>query len=161
MYTPILAALGFILSPDQKKTLLVHRIKREDDLHFGKYNGLGGKMEPGEDIITCLRREILEESGLVCEKVTLRGTINWHGFGAKGEDWFGFIFLVQRYSGEPCDSNNEGDLIWKEVAELHTLPMWEGDRHFLPLVFDNNPKVFHGNMPYMNGKPVSWQYSRI
>ena len=63
MYTPILAALGFILSPDQKKTLLVHRIKREDDLHFGKYNGLGGKMEPGEDIITCLRREILEESG--------------------------------------------------------------------------------------------------
>ena len=161
MYTPILAALGFILSPDRKKTLLVHRIKREDDLHFGKYNGLGGKMEPGEDIVTCIRREILEEAGIICEDITLRGTINWHGFGARGEDWFGFIFLVQKFSGEPCSTNNEGDLIWKDVAELHTLPMWDGDRYFLPLVFDNDPKVFHGHMPYKNGKPVGWHYSRM
>ena len=161
MYTPILAALGFILSPDRKKTLLVHRIKRENDLHFGKYNGLGGKMEPGEDIITCLRREILEEAGIICEDIALRGTINWHGFGAKGEDWFGFVFLVQKFSGEPCNSNSEGDLVWKDVEELHTLPMWDGDRYFLPLVFDNDPKVFHGHMPYKDGKPMSWQYSRI
>lgn len=161
MYTPILAALGFILSPDKKKTLLVHRMKRKDDLHFGKYNGLGGKMEPGEDIISCLRREIMEEAGVICEDIILRGTINWYGFGAGGENWFGFIFLVQEFSGEPYHSNDEGDLLWMNVDELHSLSMWEGDRHFIPLVFDNDPKIFHGHMPYKKGRPVSWQYSRI
>lgn len=161
MYTPILAALGFILSPDRKKTLLVHRTKREDDLHLGKYNGLGGKMEPGEDILTCLRREILEEAGITCKDILLRGTINWNGFGAKGEDWFGFIFLVESFEGVPYRSNDEGELIWKNVVEMATLPMWEGDKYFLPLVFDNNPKVFYGHMPYRGGRPVSWQYSRI
>jgi len=58
MYRPILATLGFILSEDQKSVLLVHRNKRTDDQHIGKYNGLGGKMEVGEDILTCLKREI-------------------------------------------------------------------------------------------------------
>ncbi len=91
MYTPILATLGFILSPDRKKTLLVHRNKRLDDQHYGKYNGLGGKMEPGEDILHCIKREIYEEAGIVCDKTILRGTINWTGFGKNGEDWFGFI----------------------------------------------------------------------
>ncbi len=161
MYTPILAALGFILSLDGEKTLLVHRNKRKDDLHFGKYNGLGGKMEPDEDIISCLRREIYEEAGVICGDITLRGTINWNGFGGKGEDWFGFIFLVHNFSGELYRSNNEGDLLWKNIADLHTLNMWEGDRYFLPLVFDDDKRVFHGNMPYQDGRPVSWKYSRI
>ncbi len=161
MYTPILAALGFILSDDGNKTLMVHRIKREGDLHFGKYNGLGGKMEPGEDIISCLRREISEEAGVICEEIHLRGTINWQGFGKNGEDWFGFIFLITKFSGVPYSSNDEGDLVWIDITRMHTLPMWEGDKHFLPLVFDGDPKVFHGNMPYKDDKPVSWHYSRI
>lgn len=50
MYTPILATLGFILSQDEKKTLMIHRNKRLGDPHYGKYNGLGGKMERQEDI---------------------------------------------------------------------------------------------------------------
>ncbi len=161
MYTPILAALGFILSPDRKKTLLVHRIKRQEDLHYGKYNGLGGKMESGEDIVSCIHREIVEEAGIVCEDTQLRGTINWEGFGGDGEDWFGFIFLIQKFSGTPFRSNTEGDLLWKKVSELNTLPMWEGDRFFLPLVFDDDKRIFHGHMPYRDGRPVSWQYSRI
>jgi len=55
MYTPILATLGFILSPDGQQTLLVHRSKRSLDQHLGKYNGLGGKMKRQEDIFSCLR----------------------------------------------------------------------------------------------------------
>lgn len=161
MYTPILAALAYILSPDGKMALLVHRNKRKEDHHFGKFNGLGGKMEPGEDIVSCLRREIREEAEIEAQQIVLRGTINWPGFGGEGLDWFGFIFLVKSFTGTPCSTNEEGDLLWKEVALLDTLPMWDGDRLFLPLVFDNDPRAFHGYMPYCDGKPDGWWFSRV
>lgn len=160
MYTPILATLGFILSQDGEKTLMIHRNKRLGDPHFGKYNGLGGKMERQEDILSCLKREVSEESGLVCEDATLRGTVNWTGFGRKGEDWFGFIYRIDRFSGELQDSSEEGDLQWCRLDELHLLPMWEGDKYFLDMVFDDDPRMFHGVMPYRDGRPLSWHYSR-
>ncbi|MCK5071508.1 MAG: 8-oxo-dGTP diphosphatase [Desulfocapsa sp.] len=160
MYTPILATLGFILSKDKKSVLLIHRNKRPEDQHLGKYNGLGGKMEAGEDALACLKREIKEEADITCVHTELRGTINWPGFGANGEHWFGFIFLVTEYQGTAGTTNEEGDLHWKRISELHTLPMWEGDRYFLPLVFDKNPTPFHGHMPYGNGSPLGWDYSR-
>lgn len=161
MYTPIIATLGFILSPGGDKILLVHRNRRPDDYHFGKYNGLGGKLQAGEDVFQCLQREIYEEAGIHCLKTELRGTINWRGFGHGEEDWFGFIFLVRGFSGEPKTSNEEGDLEWHSIEELPSLNMWDGDRYFLPLVFDSDPRAFHGYMPYKNGKPDSWTFSRI
>ncbi len=160
MYRPILATLGFILSRDKKSVLLIHRNKRQDDQHLGKYNGLGGKREAGEDVLSCMKREIQEEAGISCSKAELRGTINWPGFGPAGEDWYGFIFLIHQYQGEPATSNEEGDLHWKPISELESLPMWEGDAFFLPLVFDGNPNPFHGHMPYKNGHPSDWTYSR-
>lgn len=161
MYTPIVATLGYILSADGKQTLLVHRNKRCDDQHLGKYNGLGGKMLPDEDIYQCLVREIREEANIECEKAVLRGTINWTGFGPQGENWLGFIYRVERYRGVPRSSNEEGDLVWVDVDDLLKLPMWEGDRFFLPLVFDDDPRIFHGFMPYENARPISWTYSRF
>src|SRR5262249_4474002 len=98
-YTPILASLGYVLSPDRRRVLMIHRNSRPDDSHFGKYNGLGGKLHAGEDIVTGMKREIREEAGIECEQLTLRGTINWPGFGPNGENWFGFIFLIERFSG--------------------------------------------------------------
>lgn len=160
-YRPIVATLGYILSPDRTQTLLVHRNARQDDEHLGKYNGLGGKMHPQEDVVTCMKREIREESGLEVLSLRLRGTINWTGFGPSGEDWLGFIFLVESFRGEPFTQNPEGDLAWHAVEKLMDLPMWEGDRHFLPLVFDDDPRVFHGYMPYDQGRPVDWSYVRI
>jgi len=161
VYTPIVATLGYILSPDRKKTLLVHRNKRDDDQHLGKYNGLGGKMEPDEDIFQCLVREIREEAGITCVETVLRGTINWTGFGPHGENWFGFIYRVDRFEGVPRSSNDEGDLDWVDVDRLLELPMWEGDKYFLPLVFDDDPRIFHGYMPYENARPLSWHYTRV
>ncbi len=160
-YTPILATLGYILSPDGRRVLLVHRNKRPGDAHYGKYNGLGGKLEPGEDIVACLRREVREESGLECEQLQLRGTISWPGFGKHGEDWFGFIFLVERFRGEPWQENAEGVLEWVEIERVLQLPLWEGDRFFLPLVFDHSAPPFHGVMPYRDGRPVSWNFSSL
>ncbi len=160
MYTPIVATLGYILSPDRKQTLLVHRNKRIEDQHLGKYNGLGGKMLPDEDIYQCLVREIYEEADIICETAVLRGTINWTGFGPQGENWFGFIYRIESFTGTPKNSNEEGDLVWVDVGEILKLPMWEGDRFFLPMVFDDDPRVFHGFMPYDNARPIDWHYSR-
>ncbi len=160
-YTPTLATLGYVLSPDGRQVLLVHRNRRPDDAHFGKYNGLGGKLHAGEDVVAGLRREVREESGLECEELLLRGTISWPGFGKHGEDWFGFLFRIDRYRGEPFADNPEGTLVWVAVDRLLELPLWEGDRHFLPLVFGPGVRQFHGVMPYRDGRPVSWSYSEV
>jgi 8-oxo-dGTP diphosphatase len=157
--TPILATLGYVFSPDGRRVLLIHRNARPGDAHLGKYNGLGGKLDSLEDVVACMRREIREEAGIECEQMELRGTISWPGFGTGGEDWFGFIFRVTGYTGTVLDRNPEGDLEWVDVDRVLELPLWEGDRHFLPLVFDPAGRSFHGVMPYRDGKPVSWTYS--
>jgi len=160
-YTPIVATLGYVLSPDRRRVLMIHRNARADDQHLGKYNGLGGKLDPHEDVLAGMRREIREEAGIECTELELRGTISWPGFGTQGEDWLGFVFTITGFRGTPLERNPEGTLEWVELDRLHALPMWEGDRHFLPLVFDGDPRPFHGVMPYRDGRMLSWSYSRV
>ena len=159
-HRPILATLGYVLSPDRRRVLLVHRNARADDHHLGKYNGLGGKLEADEDVAAGMRREIAEEAGLACGRMQLRGTISWPGFGRDGEDWFGFVFLVEAFTGTPPAANAEGDLEWVPLEIVGQLNLWEGDRQFLPLVFDGDPRPFHGLMPYRDGRMLAWSYSR-
>lgn len=159
-YQPVLATLGYVLSEDRRRVLMVHRNARPDDHHLGKYNGLGGKLEPGEDVMSGMRREIREEASIECGTLSLRGTINWPGFGRNGEDWFGFLFLIESFSGQVPTSNAEGSLEWVALDQLGTLNLWEGDRQFLPLVFDGDPRPFHGVMPYREGRMLDWSYSR-
>lgn len=161
MHTPIIGTLGFILSKDKKQVLLIHRQGRTNDHHSGKFNGLGGKMKPHESISQCMKREIHEEAGIKCTAMSLRGTINWTDFGPQDEDWFGFIFLISHFSGTPKTSNNEGLLGWHPIKTLGDLPMWPGDKYFLPLVFDNDPRIFHGFMPYKDGQPLDWDFQRF
>lgn len=140
---------------------MIRRDARPDDIHFGYYNGLGGKLEPGEDVVAGLRREIREEAGIDCHDVELAGTISWPGFGRHGEHWFGFLFRVPRWSGTPLTGNDEGTLAWVAVADVlaGAVPMWASDRHFLPLVFAAEPRVFHGVMPFADGRATDWSYS--
>ena len=160
-YTPIVATLGYVLSPDRKRVLMVHRNARPDDHQLGKYNGLGGKIERDEDVVACMRREIREEAGIECESMQLRGTISWPGFGRTGEDWLGVVFVLDAVSGTPLERNPEGTLEWVEVERILELPLWDGDRQFLPLVFDADPRAFHGVMPYRDGRMQSWHWSRL
>ena len=178
-YAPIIGTLGYVLSPDRNRVLMVRRT-RDGDLHQGKYNGLGGKLEPDEDVVTCIIRELREEAGIEVTSLRLRGTISWPGFGTDGEDysspsgelgqarlaaqatsdWFGFIFVVDAFTGTVPERNDDGPLEWVEIDRLGELPMWEGDRHFLPLVFGDGP-AFHGVMPYPDGRPVAWSYTTL
>ena len=72
-YTPILATLGYVFSLDRQRVLMVHRNARASDPHFGKYNGLGGKLNQGEDVVAGMEREIREEAGIECEALDLAG----------------------------------------------------------------------------------------
>ncbi|MDR7324263.1 MULTISPECIES: NUDIX hydrolase [Catenuloplanes] len=157
----IIATLGYVFSADRREVLMIRRDARPDDVHFGYYNGLGGKLEPDEDVVSGMRREIREEAGIACDALDLAGTISWPGFGRDGENWFGFVFRITEWSGTPLESNPEGTLVWTPVEDVlaGAVPMWESDRHFLPLVFAERPRVFHGVMPFAAGRALSWSYS--
>jgi 8-oxo-dGTP diphosphatase len=159
----VLATLGYVLSADRRRALMVRRDTRPGDLHFGKYNGLGGKLEPDEDVAAGMRREIHEEAALDCGPLEFAGTVSWPGFGRDGENWFGFLFRILAWTGTPPDGNHEGSLHWVAVADMLAgrIPMWESDRHFLPLVFAADPKPFHGVMPFADGRATSWSYTLL
>ena len=162
-HTPLVGTLGYILSPDRTQVLLIHRNARPDDHSLGKWNGLGGKLDRGEDVAAGMIREIREEAGIAVTRLRLRGTVAWPGFGKHGEDWLGFIFLIDAFDGEPHAGNHEGSLHWQPVEMLlgGDLPLWDGDKYFLPLVFSEDERQFHGVMPYEDGKPTGWSFTWV
>jgi 8-oxo-dGTP diphosphatase len=123
-----LATLCYVRRPGQ--TLMIHRIKKPNDMHMGKWNGLGGKLDPGETPEACAVREIYEESGLTVRNPQFKGMITFPGF-ADEEDWYTFLFVVRDFEGELIESP-EGYLKWIDDSELLSLPLWPGDRIFIP-----------------------------
>lgn len=158
VYAPELTTLGYIVDPTGTQVLLVHRNARSHDEQLGKYNGLGGKVERDENIVDAMKREIREEAGIEVTELELRGTVSWPGFG--GRDVFGFVFLITAFEGEVPEANVEGTLAWHDIDTIMELPMWDGDRHFLPLVFDRSVPQFHGVLPYDGGHSTGWDVSR-
>ena len=111
------------------KTLMLHRVKKEQDFHEGKWNGLGGKLEPGETPEECAIREVKEESGLDLVNPRLRGIITFPMFD-QVDDWYVYLFTGSEFSGELIDSP-EGNLDWIDDGRLLDLNLWEGDYIFL------------------------------
>ena len=111
-------------------TLMVHRIRKEGDMHQGKWNGLGGKLEAGETPEECAVREIREESGLIVRSLKLKGLLTFPRF-SNDDDWYAFVYVVDSFEGQLIDSP-EGKLEWIPDDELKSLNLWEGDRIFLP-----------------------------
>lgn len=130
------------------KTLMLHRVKKRDDVHEGKWNGLGGKFEPGESPEDCVKREILEEAGLRLKNPRLKGVLTFPDF-AKEEDWYVFVFTASEFTGRLRDSD-EGNLAWIKDADLPKLNLWEGDRVFLPLL--RRRGHFSGKFHYKHGR---------
>jgi len=127
---------------------MIHRIKKENDMHQGKWNGLGGKLEPGETPEACARREIREESGLRVSELRLKGLLTFPGF-ANDEDWYAFVFVAGGVEGDLINSP-EGVLRWIDDEKLLELELWEGDRIFLPWL--EKPGVFSGKFVYQDGR---------
>lgn len=142
----ILATLGYVQKPGF--TLMLHRTKKENDIHEGKWNGLGGKLERGETPEECIRREIREESGLLIENPQLRGILTFPGFDEEN-DWYVFVFLIKQFSGDLVESP-EGELQWIPDSRLLNLNLWEGDHYFLEWL--RGGRFFSGKFIYKSGR---------
>ena len=127
--------------------LMLYRNKL-GDYHQGKWNGLGGKFRPGESPEECLRREVLEESGLTVVAATLRGFITFPNFDGV-DDWYCFVYTVEQTAGELSQSP-EGELRWIPDRELLNLNLWEGDRIFIPWLFQDS--FFSAKFIYEQGE---------
>jgi 8-oxo-dGTP diphosphatase len=112
-----------------QQTLMLHRVKKEQDYHEGKWNGLGGKLEPGETPEECAIREVKEESGLDLVNPKLRGIITFPMFD-QVDDWYVYLFTGTTFTGDLIDSP-EGNLDWIDDDNLLNLNLWEGDYIFL------------------------------
>jgi 8-oxo-dGTP diphosphatase len=144
-----LATLCYLRRDEQ--TLMVHRVKKANDMHQGKWNGLGGKLEPGETPEECAVREIYEEAGLVARNPVLKGFLTFPAFD-DFEDWYVFVYLVTDFVGELIDSP-EGELRWIDNLDLTSLNLWEGDAIFLTWL--DQKGIFSAKFSYKNGRLVS------
>ncbi|HSO11306.1 MAG TPA: 8-oxo-dGTP diphosphatase [Anaerolineales bacterium] len=138
----ILATLCYVKKNDT--TLMVYRNKKPNDIHEGKWNGLGGKFEAGETPEECIRREVREEAGLVIRNPRLHGLLMFPKF--KGNDWYVFVFTATEFEGELSESSPEGRLEWIEDEKLVSLNLWESDHIFLPWLKEG--KFFSAKFEY-------------
>ena len=136
-----------------RQTLMLHRNKKANDMHEGKWNGLGGKFDPGETPEACAIREIYEESGLIVRNPALQGILTFPAFN-DDIDWYAFVFVAREFSGELIESP-EGDLAWIDDAALLDLPLWPGDRIFLRWL-EQGP-IFSGRFDYIDGQLIDHQ----
>jgi 8-oxo-dGTP diphosphatase len=141
-----LATLCYVTDKTSKTTLMLHRIKKENDYHEGKWNGLGGKFEPGESPEDCVIREVKEESGLDIINPRLNGFITFPMFDGI-DDWYVFLFTADNFSGELIDSE-EGKLEWIPNDKLFSLNLWDGDKIFINWLLQD--KFFSAKFIYEN-----------
>lgn len=146
-----LATIVYVRGAGQ--TLMMHRVKKPRDMHAGKWNGLGGKLEPGETPEECAIREVFEESGLRIVQPRLAGMILFPQF-SNGVDWFTFIFVAEQFSGELIDSR-EGVLAWIPDDQLLNLNLWPGDRIFLRWL--DQDAFFSAKFVYDAGELTNYQ----
>lgn len=116
--------------------LMLHRVKKENDLNRDKWVGVGGKFEDGESPEECLLRETREETGLILTEYRYRGLVTF-----VSDRWpteYMHLFTATGWTGEQIVCN-EGDLEWIRKKDLRALPMWKGDVLFLDLLERDAP----------------------
>lgn len=133
------------------KILLLHRIKKEHDVHEGKWIGVGGKIEQGESPEECIIREVKEETGLIIKAPFLRGVMTFPKF-KDNEDWYVFLYTADNFTGNLIDCT-EGILKWVDKEKVLEMPTWEGDLIFLKWILEKR-NFFSAKFVYENGKLV-------
>lgn len=128
-----------------RKYLMMHRVKKEHDINEGKWIGVGGHFLQNESPEDCLLREVREETGLTLTSWKLRGIITFLYADAAAE--YMFLYTADQFTGslQDCD---EGILQWIPESQIETLNLWEGDRIFLRLLREDNPQCFSLKLCY-------------
>lgn len=116
--------------------LMMHRVKKENDVNKDKWVGIGGHFEENESPEECLLREVTEETGLTLISYALRGIITF--ISDKWQTEYMFLYTADAFLGEigPC---NEGNLEWVDKTSVYQLPIWEGDKIFFRLLEEKHP----------------------
>lgn len=132
--------------------LMLHRIKKENDMNHDKWVGIGGKLEPGESPYDCVKREILEETGLTVTNPKYRGIITFVS-DLYGTEYM-HLFTANEFEGKMKDDCNEGQLEWVKKEKVNDLPIWEGDKIFFRLI-DSEERFFSLKLVYEGDTLVS------
>ena len=134
------------------KYLLLHRIKKENDLNHDKWVGVGGKFLENESPEEGLKREVLEETGLTLKNYRYMGLVTFVSDEWEGE--YMHLFLGTDWEGtvSECD---EGVLEWVDIEKVNTLPIWQGDKIFLDLIKDDTADFFTLKLVYKGDTLVS------
>lgn len=113
------------------KYLMLHRVKKENDMSHDKWLGIGGKFEDGESPEECLKREVMEETGLTLKSPRYRGIVTFVSdeYGTE----FMHLFTADKFEGKIKDCD-EGELVWIDKDKIDELELWEGDRIFFRLL---------------------------
>ena len=128
------SALCYVLRGEE--VLMLHRVKKENDINKDKWIGIGGKFEFEEAPEECLLREAKEETGLTLTSWRCRGIVTFLTEGGEGE--YMYLFTADGFEGELTDCD-EGDLEWVSREFVSSLPTWEGDKIFLDLLWKDAP----------------------
>ena len=128
------------------KYLMLHRVKKENDINKDKWIGIGGKVEMGETKEECLLREVKEETGLTLTKFSYRAEINFCPDTPIEETMH--LFTATEFKGELKKDCQEGELCWIEKEKILSLPHWEGDKIFLQKIKDENCPFFKLTLMY-------------
>ena len=140
--------LGYIEREDAY--LMLHRVKKKNDLNHDKWVGIGGKFEDGESPEECMCREALEETGLTLHNPTLRGIVTF--VSNEWDNEYMFLYTCTDFSGELTECK-EGNLEWVPKDKVCRLPIWEGDKIFFRLLNENAP-FFSLKLSYEGDKLV-------
>ena len=130
----VLTTLCYIENEDSY--LMLHRVKKKNDVNKDKWIGVGGKFEPDESPEECLLREVWEETGLRLTSYRLRGVLTFLSEGWESE--YIFLYTADGYTGEIGECR-EGTLKWVKKQDLEKLNLWEGDKIFFRLLNENAP----------------------
>lgn len=118
------------------KYLMMHRVKKENDINRDKWVGVGGHFEADESPEECLLREVKEETGLTLKSWRFRGIITF--ICDKQQTEYMFLYTADSFSGELTECE-EGNLEWIEKTDVYRLPIWEGDKIFFKMIEENHP----------------------
>lgn len=130
--------------------LMMHRVKKVNDINKDKWVGVGGHFEEGESPEECLLREVREETGLTLTSFRLRGIVTFSTDVYPTE--YMFLYTADSYEGEMIECN-EGNLEWVKKSDVYDLPIWEGDKLFFRLLEEEVP-VFSLKLRYEDDKLV-------
>ena len=118
------------------KYLMMHRVKKENDINKDKYIGVGGHFEYGESPDECLKREVMEETGLTLTEYRARGIVTFI-YGDEVVEYM-HLYTATGFEGDMIECD-EGNLEWIDKSAVYDLPIWDGDKIFFKLMEEERP----------------------